>query len=467
MTDLAAVKTQVAFPRYREPKYNEPHLLTSETYGMFLPEVGAYPQARINAVGNESAQGLPFATPQELTPTSWMAQIPFNYNFPRPEDVLFWMGLALGSKAGDAAEWVALDSAGAVTTVDADKAKVFYRHHFTTNDLNDLRLWSTALTFIYEQPPSTYASGKNGLVERWGGVMVNSFDFGCEIGDSQIATFNVDAKGSGSYAILEANAGDDAFKQSVTIAGLTGGLAEFNTGTTRPFLFVDNRIKEFISGEALSGSNMAVYLSHRTKAQKIAGSNALFAVSSEKTATNRNLLLNLAGSDLSNSAAEVTDYLFSWRLNFSNNVVDGNNRKFNTRAMARGHRGNPMYTIGLNMTFHRNQAVPSEIQDMISKVKDGDELAIQIVMRNAKIDGTRGKGILLTFPAMQSASLTRGETNNELNNELNLVPIYLHDDAKPMYLDGITEQIEYHSDINAIATAAKSKFTSIPSYTSE
>ena len=82
MTDLSEVKTLIGIPEYREEEYNVPHYLTSKTVLIMPLDVGSYPNVEVNPVGNQGAQGLPFATAQRLTSESWMGKSPSSPDSP-------------------------------------------------------------------------------------------------------------------------------------------------------------------------------------------------------------------------------------------------------------------------------------------------------------------------------------------------------------------------------------------------
>ena len=155
---------------------------------------------------------------------------------------------------------------------------------------------------------------------------------------------------------------------------------------------------------------MGVYLVHRSRAEVAAGTMPTFA-SGVRQASNRNTELDIGetNSDLPSTLnrLDITNLLFSFRLTYTNNVNVSTNREFGTGAMARGHRGNPFYTIGLELNFRRNNSLDVDIRKLIQSAKDGDQFGIQIVMRTETLSATQGKGILWTFPAMQIGEPSR------------------------------------------------------------
>ena len=587
---IADVKTKILFPEFRETEFAVPHFLTAKTIRSFAPDVGAYPQAKVNSIGNAQAQGLPFATPQVLTPEGWMAEIPVNYAFPRPEDVAFWAGLAFGKITN-------------VPRGSAINGVQYYLHTLLTNNDNDLRLLSSALTFIYEHPPSIWDANNHGLVERWDGVVMDRFSIGCEVGESQIASVQGQGYASGSFSypkektgggefdkvsigdwgtvllsaaeaigqtILSVDDGSgggayetkvgDVFKVTaggedeytvtsrtdteltinpgLVVAGsdndalvwlrnetaavswgtvllsaaeaigqtilsvddgsgggayetkvgdvfkVTAGGEDEYTVTSRTdteltinpglvvagsdndalvwlrndlckffgdYFYVDHQDRAIIEGEALSGSSMSVYIAHRTRSDVDQGPSVSRRFPENKrNASLRNVALNRENTDLSDSS-EITDDLFSWRMSYTNNINMAANRKFGKKRMARGHRGNPMYGITMEMTFERKRGLPAPINDIIEKAKAGDQFALQIVMTNAKLDNTQWKGILITIPAMQIQDHARGATNNQLNTTLTFEPVFLETDTEPIYIDIVDDIPQYHADISELS----------------
>lgn len=602
---ISDVKTRILFPAFAEEEFNKTHFLTAKTIRAFAPDLGAYPQAKINSIGNAGAQGLPHATSQVLVPEGWMAEIPVNYAFPRPEDISFWCGLAMGK------------------VVNTNRVKIdgtwYYLHTLQTNNDNDLRLLSSALTFIYENPPSSFDDDNIGLVERWDGVVMDRFSLGCEIGESQIATFQGQAYSSGSFSLPQreftsnssnwdsdqrinkaggypigsktmilddvANLGvgdvfttntpgqhaeikissidtvaktitfspglavaesdnevlsyvrtaGTAFKK-LTVSGLgnfgtvrvnkagnvalgsttitydgggspkvgdvftvTGNSQEYcitkvtdtvitftpglvavandnatlvwvrNDGDAGngDYFYVDHMDKDTIEGEALSGSSMGVFLAHRSRDDVNAGVNTLrrFPVAARES-SGRNVAMNPAVSNLT-GFANITEDLFSWRLNYSNNINMAANRRFGNKRMSRGHRGNPFYTITLELMFERKRGLHRYVAEIIEKAKAGDQFAIQIVMTNAKLSSTQWKGILITIPAMQIQDHSRGATNNQLNTTLMFEPVTLEDDTDPIYIDVVDGIKGYHQDIESLDSTTKGKFATRPGQDSE
>ena len=468
MTDLSELKCLIAIPGYREVDYNVPHLLTSRTQLIMPLDVGSYPNVMVNPVGNAGAQGLPFATPQRLSPETWQGAMPFNCAYPRPEEVAFICGLAMSQGAGSTSHGFDPEdevTAAAVTIGGTD----YYPHSFTTKDNNDLRVWSSAATVIYEEPGSPFSSGNLGLVERHNGLIINDFSFGCEVGDSMVASLQANGYVSGGYSELEVDVPTlPTDYKNETISGLLTPNTSFNG----KYYDVDPTLRSFISGQALSGQNMGVYLVHRSRAEVAAGTMQTFG-SGVRQAANRNTELDIgeSNSDLPSTLnrLDITNLLFSFRLTYTNNVNVSTNREFGTGAMARGHRGNPFYTIGLELNFRRNNSLDVDIRKLIQSAKDGDQFGIQIVMRTEALSATQGKGILWTFPAMQISEPSRVTINNELANRINFEPVFLRNNTKPMYLDVVDAIPNWHERIGGLTALALAAFpaSTNPAFTSK
>ena len=459
MTDLSELKCLIGIPAYREDEYNIPHYLTSKTQLIMPLDVGSYPNVKVNPVGNAGAQGLPFATPQRLSPETWQGEMPFNCAYPRPEEIAYICGLAMsqgcaGGKHGFSPGDAVTRSLGSIVSGGGD----YYVHSFTTKDNNDLRLWSSSPTVIYEEPPASFDSGNLGLVERHNGLIINDFSFGTEIGDSMVASLQANGFVSGSYSELEVESGaSPADYKHLDVSALASPDDAFNG----KYYDVDPTVRSFISGQALTGQNMGVYLVRRTRSEIAAGDNETFAVADAESANrNTGLLFGIAKSDFpaAHNRLDITKLLFSFRLTFNCNFNQSTNREFGTGALARGHRGNPFYTIGLELNFRRNRSLDGDVRKLIQSAKDGDQWGIQIPMVTETLSATQGKGVLWTFPCMQISEPSRVTVNNELANRVMMEPVFLSNSIKPMYLDVIDDVTEWHESLVGLSSATAAKF---------
>ena len=467
MTDLSELKSLIAIPEYREVDYNVPHYLTSKTQLIMPLDVGSYPNVQVNPVGNAGHRDFLLQHRKRLSPDTWQGAMPFNCDYPRPEEIAFICGLAMsqgcagGGHGFDPEDDISADQGAAIGSTQ------YYRHNFTTKDNNDLRLWSSAVTVLYEEPPATYVIGELGLVERHNGLIINDFSFGTEIGDSMVASLQANGMVSGSFSELE----DEAMTGSTNFKNLeVTGLAAPDDVFNDTYLDVDPTLRPYINGQALSGQNMAVHLVRRTRAEVAAGTMPTY-VAADAQAASRNMALALDANDLqgTTSRIDITKLLFSFRLTYSNNFNASTNREFGTGALARGHRGSPFYTIGLELSFRRNRSLAADVRELIQSAKDGDQWGIQIVMRTETLSASQGKGILWTFPCMQIGQTNRVTVNNELANRLNMEPVLLESDIKPMYLDVIDAIPRWHDRIGAESSDVQGKFpsSSAPEFTSD